>query len=165
MDVTVTETTAYVLVAGNEAGETVTSQRTVRVVAGAQSTTADDCGESAPAEEADEGDADSAQRVSADPAPAGEGETLLEHRAVEETIYRMTRKVKPSLTETPLSPETRFEDFSISSLELAMITFEIEDHYNINISSENLDTFINVAQARDLVLRLLGLDGGRTVPA
>ncbi len=90
----------------------------------------------------------------------------MNHHDIEQTIYRAVRKVKPSLVDAPLSPATRFEEYYISSLELAMITFEIEETFDLNIADANLDIFRDIAEARDLVARLLERHHGvRVVPA
>jgi len=90
----------------------------------------------------------------------------MKHHEIEQAIYRAVRKVKPSLSEEPLSPATRFEEYFISSLELAMITFEIEETYDLNIADANLDTFRDIGEARDLVARLLERTHGvKVVPA
>ncbi|HEX6099230.1 MAG TPA: acyl carrier protein [Thermoanaerobaculia bacterium] len=75
--------------------------------------------------------------------------------SIENEIYRAIRKVKPSLGQTPLTPDTRFESLGLESLERAIVIFEIEDAYEISIIDANLDTFRNVAEARDVVLSLL----------
>jgi acyl carrier protein len=88
------------------------------------------------------------------------------HLEIEAAIYKAVRKVKPSLTEEPLSPATRFDTYNISSLELAMITFEIEDHFDLDIADANLDTFVDIGEARDLVARLMEqAHGVQVVPA
>lgn len=77
------------------------------------------------------------------------------HQDIEEAIYQAVRKVKPSLTDEPLNPQTRFDTYNISSLELAMITFEIEDGFDLEIADANLDTFQDIGEARDIVVSLL----------
>lgn len=48
-------------------------------------------------------------------------------------VYAAIRKVKPSLTETELTPATRFAEYYISSIEMSMIIFEINDYFDIEI--------------------------------
>jgi|SRR5436309_6783231 len=78
-----------------------------------------------------------------------------DREAVESEIYRAIRKVKPSLAQTPLTPDTRFESLGLESLERAIVTFELEDVYELSIVESNLDTFRTVAEARDLILDLM----------
>lgn len=101
-----------------------------------------------------EGDEETEGYPNTDKSPVSDGK-FMKRSDVEEVVYRMTRKVKPSLRKAALTQETRFDDYEISSLELAMITFEIEDHFDLNIANANLDTFVNIREACDLVIRLL----------
>ncbi len=79
-----------------------------------------------------------------------------ELEAIEQSIYDAIRKVKPSLQAIPLTPETGFENLGLQSLERAIVVFELEDAYGCSILDESLDTFETIAEARDVVLRLLG---------
>jgi len=76
--------------------------------------------------------------------------------SVDEQIYQAIRKVKPSLQAIPLAAETRFENLGLESLERAIVVFELEDAYGCSILDENLDTFETIAEAREVVLMLLG---------
>jgi acyl carrier protein len=78
-----------------------------------------------------------------------------ELEAIEQSIYDAIRKVKPSLKTIPLSPETRFENLGLQSLERAIVVFELEDTFDLSILDESLDTFETIAEARDVVLMLL----------
>jgi len=80
---------------------------------------------------------------------------MISRESVEQQIYQAIRKVKPSLQTIPLTPETRFENLGLESLERAIVVFELEDAYDLSIVEESLDTFETVAEARDLVLMLL----------
>jgi acyl carrier protein len=79
----------------------------------------------------------------------------MENAAIEEEIYRAIRRVKPSLEDRPLSPQTRFDALELESIERVTVVFEIEEVYSISILDQNLDTFRTVAEARDVVARLL----------
>jgi acyl carrier protein len=80
---------------------------------------------------------------------------------IEEQIYRAIRAVKPSLAVVPMSPETRFENLGLTSLDFITVVFEIEDAYGLSIVEQRLDTFRTVAEARDVVARLLAaMPGG-----
>lgn len=79
-----------------------------------------------------------------------------ELEAIEQQIYDAIRKVKPSLKTIPLSPETRFENLGLQSLERAIVVFELEDAFDLSILDESLDKFETIAQARDVVVMLLG---------
>jgi acyl carrier protein len=79
-----------------------------------------------------------------------------DHEAVEEEIYAAIRRVKPSLQSIPLTPDTPIENLGLESLERAIVVFELEDAYEVSIVDENLDRFRTVAEARDVVLMLLG---------
>jgi len=83
-----------------------------------------------------------------------------ERLEIEEQIYRAVRTVKPSLAVVPMSPETRFENLGLTSLDFITVVFEIEDAYGLSIVEQRLDTFRTVAEARDLVARLLAMPGG-----
>ena len=79
-----------------------------------------------------------------------------DHDAIEEEIRRAIRKVKPSLTAFPLPADTPFANLGLASLERAIVVFEIEDAYEIELVSAGLDTsFSNIGEARDLVASLL----------
>ena len=65
----------------------------------------------------------------------------------EDVICSAIRKVKPSLTETGLTSDTRFDQFNISSMEMAMIVFEINDHYDMEIEPYTLMTFSTIGDA------------------
>jgi acyl carrier protein len=80
---------------------------------------------------------------------------MKEHEAIEEQICIAIRKVKPSLETIPLTPDTRFENLGLQSLELTIVVFELEDVYEVSIVEESLDTFKTIAEARDLVLMLM----------
>ena len=89
--------------------------------------------------------------------------------AVEQEIYNAIRRVKPSLETMALTPQTRFDELGLESLERTVVLFEIEDVYAISIVEQNLDTFETIAQARDLIAKLIGKaasqgarSGGRT---
>jgi acyl carrier protein len=74
---------------------------------------------------------------------------------IEAQIYRAIRTVKPSLESVPMGPDTRFDRIGLSSLEFITVVFEIEDAYGLSIVDQRLDTFRTVAEARDIVARLL----------
>jgi acyl carrier protein len=78
-----------------------------------------------------------------------------ERDAIEEQICIAIRKVKPSLQTIPLTPETRFENLGLQSLERTIVVFELEDLYEVSIVDESLDVFDTIGEARDLVLMLL----------
>jgi acyl carrier protein len=79
-----------------------------------------------------------------------------ELEAIEQQIYAAIRKVKPSLKTIPLAPETPFENLGLESLELAIVVFELEDAYDLSILDEGLDKFETIAEAREVVSKLLG---------
>lgn len=66
---------------------------------------------------------------------------------IEKVVYAAIRKVKPALTETELTPSTRFDLFNISSIEMAMIVFEISDHFDIEIEPYLLMTVATIGEA------------------
>ncbi|MBW3509295.1 MULTISPECIES: phosphopantetheine-binding protein [Janthinobacterium] len=68
-------------------------------------------------------------------------------RESERVIYEAIRKVKPSLIETELTPATRFDKFDIASLEMAMIVFEINDAFDIEIELYTLMTLDTIEDA------------------
>jgi acyl carrier protein len=74
---------------------------------------------------------------------------------LEELIYTAIRKVKPSLQAIPLAPETRLANMGLASLERAIVVFELEDACEVSIMDRNLDAFDTVAEARDLLIKLL----------
>ncbi|NEO04183.1 MAG: acyl carrier protein [Moorea sp. SIO1F2] len=74
---------------------------------------------------------------------------------IEEVVYAAIRKVKPSLLETELSLATRFDDYRITSMEMAMIVFEIEDHYDIEIEAHTLIDFDTIGAACEFIAKLL----------
>jgi acyl carrier protein len=78
----------------------------------------------------------------------------LSKEAVEDTIFNAIRKVKPSLSEAPMSDATRFDSLGLESIERIMVVFEIEEAYGVSIVDQQLDTFRTVGEARDLVLKL-----------
>jgi acyl carrier protein len=78
-----------------------------------------------------------------------------ESHAIEEKIYEAIRKVKPSLQAVPMTPETRFDSLGLQSLERAIVVFELEDAYGLSIVDANLDRFHTIAEARDVVAKLL----------
>ncbi len=62
-------------------------------------------------------------------------------------ICAAIRKVKPSLAETELTPQTRFDQFFISSIEMAMIVFEVSDHFDLEIEPYMLLTVATIGEA------------------
>jgi acyl carrier protein len=64
-------------------------------------------------------------------------------------------KVKPILGEAPMNQAMRFESLGLSSLERAIVVFEIEDAYDLSIIAANLDVFETLGEARDLVQSML----------
>ena len=82
------------------------------------------------------------------------------HLDIEAKIYRAIRTVKPSLDVVPLTPDTRFDNLGLTSLDLITVVFEIEDAYGISIVEKRLDTFRTVAEAREVVARLLDTGHG-----
>jgi acyl carrier protein len=80
----------------------------------------------------------------------------LEKEAVEESIYKAIRTVKPSLATLPMSPATRIDSLGLESIERIMVVFEIEEAYSVSIVDQQLDTFRTVGEARDIVLKLSG---------
>jgi acyl carrier protein len=80
---------------------------------------------------------------------------MQENETIEQKIYEAIRKVKPSLQTIPLTPDTRFENLGMQSLERAIVVFELEDAYGLSIVDENLDRFQTIAEARDVVATLL----------
>jgi acyl carrier protein len=81
------------------------------------------------------------------------------NQEIEEQIYGAIRKVKPSLETIPLTPETRFDNLGMESLERAIVVFELEDAYNVSILEANLDIFQTIAEARATVASLLARKG------
>lgn len=75
--------------------------------------------------------------------------------SIEDVIYGAVRKVKLSLTETELTPATRFDQYNISSLEMAMIVFEINDYFDIEIEPYTLMTLACIDDAVQLIEGLL----------
>lgn len=75
--------------------------------------------------------------------------------AIEEAIYRAIRKVKPSLETIPLEAATPFDSLGLESLERAIVVFEIEDEFEVSIVDAALDRFRTVAEAREVVAKLL----------
>jgi acyl carrier protein len=75
--------------------------------------------------------------------------------SIEEQIYRALRTVKPSLNDVALEPSMRFDALGLESLERAIVVFEIEDAYEIGLVDSHLDRFHTIAEARDVVSRLL----------
>ena len=72
---------------------------------------------------------------------------------IEQVIIAAIRKVKPSLTATELTRATRFDKYAISSLEMAMIVFEINDAFDLEIEMYTLMTLNCIGDACDLVER------------
>lgn len=70
-------------------------------------------------------------------------------------IVTAVRKVKPSLADTSLEAEMRFDALGISSIEFITIIFEIEDFFDIQIVDRNLDDFHTYGEACEIVGRLL----------
>lgn len=85
----------------------------------------------------------------------------IEPSSIEEAIYRAIRVVKPSLASVDLQPSTNLDDLGLESLERAIVVFEIEDTYEIGLVDANLDRFKTIAEARDVVSRLLKAKGGK----
>jgi acyl carrier protein len=83
--------------------------------------------------------------------------------STEEVIVAAVRKIKPSLTETELPPATRFDKYNISSLEMAMIVFEINDYYEIDIEPYTLMTLACIGDAVKLVDQLVNQRAPRLV--
>ena len=83
--------------------------------------------------------------------------------AIEDVIYDAIRKVKPSLMETELNRTTRFDQYNISSLEMAMIVFEINDYFDIEIEPYALMALANiddaVAHVESLIVPSLRVQG------
>lgn len=79
---------------------------------------------------------------------------------IEAQIYRAIRTVKPSLASVPIGPETYFDRLGLTSLDFITVVFEIEDAYGLSIVENRLDTFRTVAEARDLVAKLLNSGPG-----
>lgn len=86
-------------------------------------------------------------------------------RDSERVIYEAIRKVKPSLTETALTPSTRFDKYDISSLEMAMILFEINDAFEIEIELSSMMALATIEDACVQVdqVRRQGEPGGTAV--
>lgn len=79
----------------------------------------------------------------------------LDDDAIEQSIYRAIRKVKPSLETIPLDATMPFASMGLESLERAIVVFELEDAYEVSIVDADLDDFRNVAEARDTIRQLL----------
>lgn len=76
---------------------------------------------------------------------------------VEEAIYKAIRTVKPSLSNLPMSADTRFDSLGLESIERIMVVFEIEEAFDVSIVDQQLDTFRTVGEARNTVLKLAEL--------
>jgi acyl carrier protein len=77
----------------------------------------------------------------------------------EQVLYTAIRKVKPSLLETTLTAQTRFDEFAISSMEMAMIVYEIDDHYDIDVPPHTLIGIGSIADACHYIDSLLQKKG------
>ena len=75
---------------------------------------------------------------------------------IEQVVIAAIRKVKPSLTATELTRATRFDKYDIASLEMAMIVFEINDAFDLEIEMYTLMTLNSIGDACDLVERECG---------
>jgi acyl carrier protein len=83
------------------------------------------------------------------------GNKSVDNEAVEQAIYESIWRVKPSLKIIPMTPETNFSNLSLQSIEMISVVFEMEDIFDLSIVDSQLDTFLTVAEAREVVLRLL----------
>lgn len=72
-----------------------------------------------------------------------------------EQISAAIAKVKPSLASFPLRLDTRFDSLGLSSLERAIVVFELEDAYDLSLVEASRDTFETVGEARDLIASML----------
>ncbi len=62
-------------------------------------------------------------------------------------VYDAIRKVKPALLETELSPATRFDLYHISSIEMAMIVFEVSDYFDVEVEPYLLMSVATIGEA------------------
>jgi acyl carrier protein len=81
--------------------------------------------------------------------------TLPDDATIEAGIYNAIATTKPSLTGFPMSPETRFVSLGLESLEFISVVFAMEEAFDIIIVDRQLDTFRTVAEARNLVKKLM----------
>lgn len=75
---------------------------------------------------------------------------------VENEIYSAIKKVK-GIEREQLSLDTNLRELGITSLEFIMISFELEDAYNIEIVDANLDTYQTIREAKEIVTNLLAI--------
>lgn len=79
----------------------------------------------------------------------------IDDQAVNEAIYRAVRKVKPSLADYPMDPQTDLRTLGLDSIELMTVEFELEDALDITIVDRYLDAFRTVEEARAVIQGLL----------
>ena len=73
---------------------------------------------------------------------------------VEDEIYAAIKKVK-GIDREQLSLNTNLRELEVTSLEFIMISFELEDAYNIEIVDANLDTYQTIREAEEIVTNLI----------
>ena len=78
----------------------------------------------------------------------------LDDTSVEAAIYAALRRVKPSLENVPMTPQTRFENLGLQSIEMISVVFEIEEAFGVSIVDQQMDGFRTVAEARTVVQKL-----------
>lgn len=71
-----------------------------------------------------------------------------------EGIRNCIIRVKPSLTETGLFPNTRLDEHGFSSIETMMLLFEIEEMFGISIIDRGMDSFQTFGALEAMVHRL-----------
>jgi len=79
---------------------------------------------------------------------------------IEQQIYDAIRSVKPSLGAVALTPDTRLDSLGLESIERVSVVFELEEAFDLSILDANLDTFRTVAEARELIEKLLAARHG-----
>jgi acyl carrier protein len=78
----------------------------------------------------------------------------LDDASVEAAVYAALRRVKPSLENIPMTPQTRFENLGLQSIEMISVVFEIEETFGVSIVDQQMDGFRTVAEARSVVQKL-----------
>jgi acyl carrier protein len=78
-----------------------------------------------------------------------------EPEEIEAEIARAIRKVKKSMETIPLTADVPFASLGLESLERAIVVFEIEDAYEIDLVATGLDNFRTIGEARDIIAGVL----------
>jgi acyl carrier protein len=90
--------------------------------------------------------------------PLSAEELEAERRSIEEQIIGLVADLlPPGAGNVTLSSATHLKEVGLTSLDLAMLTFDIEQKWNLNVKDAYLDDYRTIAEACDLVLVLRGL--------